>query len=66
MDADPKLERLARMYAFMATLANAAGRPQSAHDYVDRMMRAWSLLGPREGDATLADERRLHGASGSW
>ena len=66
MDADPKLERLARTYAFMATLANAAGRDQSVHDYIDRMMRAWALLGPRDGDAALSDADRLHGASGSW
>jgi hypothetical protein len=65
MDADPKLERLARTNAFMAALAAAAGREEAAQEYVDRMMRAWALLNPGDVEVALGDER-LHGASGSW
>jgi hypothetical protein len=65
MEAEIKIERLARINAFMAALAAAAGRTDAAHQYADRMMRAWALLEPRDGERTLGDDR-LHGASGSW
>ena len=65
MEAEIKIERLARINAFMASLATAAGRTEAAHEYVDRMMRAWALLEPRDAERALGDDR-LHGASGSW
>ena len=65
MDAEIKIERLARTSAFMAALATAAGDAEAAHDYVDRMMRAWALLAPRDAERALGDDR-LYGASGSW
>lgn len=65
MEAEIKIERLARINAFMAALAAAAGRTEAAHEYVDRMMRAWALLAPRDAEQALGDDR-LHGASGSW
>ncbi|HEX6836298.1 MAG TPA: hypothetical protein VF334_06970 [Polyangia bacterium] len=65
MDAEIKIERLARASAFMAALATAVGDGEAAHEYVDRMMRAWALLQPREAEQALGDDR-LFGASGSW
>jgi len=65
MDAEIKIERLARVNAFMAALADAAGLKEAAHEYVDRMMRAWALLEPRDAEQAFGDDR-LHGASGSW
>jgi len=59
MDVEPKLERHVRANAFVAALAGAAGRQETAHEFLDRMMRAWALLEPVEGE-------RLFGATGEW
>ncbi len=67
MDADPKLQRLVRNYAFLSGLARAAGREPIAHEYADRMMRAWALLNPAEGEAIAdVDDDGVYGASGGW
>jgi len=59
MEPDPKVEKLARTNAWLASLANAAGLDVATHDYLDRMLRAWALLEP--SDAFGGD-----GASGAW
>ena len=59
MDVEPKLERHVRANAFVAALASAAGQDETAHEYLDRMMRAWALLAPVEDAA-------IFGAAGEW